>query len=395
MFRRLVLIGIGLAVVAAVVYGFLPRPLVVEMATVQRAPLQVSLVEEGQTRVKDRFVIAATVDGLVCRIDLEVGDLVEAGQQLAVLEPLPPAVLDPRSRAEATAREATAQAQLQSAWEQARAADADAEYAEQELARLEQLFAANNLSRGELDQARAAARRSRARARAASFAVEEARFALEAAQAVLQVTAAGTANEIPEQLPIRSPVSGQVLAVHQESECVAPRGQPLLEVGDPRALEVAVDVLSADAVRIEPGMRVVLERWGGEYTLEGQVRTVEPTGFTQVSALGVEEQRVLVIVDIRSPPAQWSRLGDGYRVEARFILWEGQEVRQVPLSALFREEADWAVFRVQEGRALLQRVVLGHQGTLNAEVREGLEVGDTVVLHPPGALAPGGAVEPR
>ena len=395
MSRRLLLTLVVVAVLAAVGYGFMPQSVLVETAPVARGPLQVSLVEEGETRVKDRFVIAATVDGMVCRIDLEVGDPVEAGQLLAYLEPLPPTVLDPRSRAEARARVATAEARLQEAWEQAEAAQADAEYAAQELARLERLFTAGNLSQGELDQARAGARRSSARARAASFAVQEARFTLQAAEAVLEVTAAGESGENPEQVPIRSPVAGRVLAVQQESECVATRGQPLLEVGDPEALEVAVDVLSADAVRIEPGMRVRLERWGGEAALEGRVRTVEPTGFTKVSALGVEEQRVLVIVDIVSPQQDWARLGDGYRVEARFILWEGEDVLQIPLGALFREGEKWAVFAVEERTARLRTVVPGHQGALKVQVLEGLAEGETVVVHPPGTLADGTGITTR
>jgi len=395
MSRRILLILIIVLVLAAVGYGFLPGSVLVETAVVSRGPLAVTLVEEGETRVKERFVIAATVDGMVCRIDLDVGDPVEAGQLLAYLEPLPPTVLDPRSRAEARARVATAEAQLQAAWEQAQAAEADAEYAAQELARLERLFQAGNLSQGQLDQARAGFRRSSARARAASFTVQEARFVLQAAEAVLGVSAADEPTETPEQVPIRSPVSGQVLAVQQESECVATRGQPLLEVGDPRELEVAVDVLSADAVRIEPGMRVWLERWGGEQALQGRVRTVEPTGFTRVSALGVEEQRVLVIVDIVSPPENWARLGDGYRVEARFVLWEGEAVLQIPLGALFREGEDWASFLVAEDTARLRNVVPGHQGTQNVQILEGLAEGETVVVHPPGTLAGGVAVSPR
>lgn len=395
MSRRLLLSLVGLALVAGVVYGFLPQAVVVELAPVQRGPLQVSLVEEGQTRVKDRFVIAATVDGLVCRIDLEVGDTVAAGQLLAHLEPLPATVLDPRSRAEASARVATAQAALRATREQAEAAGADAEYAEKELARLERLFQAGNLSQGELDQARAEARRSGARARAANFAVEEARFALEAARAVLEIGAATETTETPEQVPIRSPVDGKVLAVQQKSECVASRGQPLLEVGDPRALEVAVDVLSADAVRLAPGMKVWLERWGGDQPLEGRVRTVEPTGFTKVSALGVEEQRVLVIVDIVSPTAAWSRLGDGYRVEARFILWEETSVLQIPLGALFRQGENWAVFLVEDGRAQTRTVTPGHQGALWVEILDGLTPGQQVVVHPPGNLSDGAKISPR
>jgi HlyD family secretion protein len=194
---------------------------------------------------------------------------------------------------------------------------------------------------------------------------------------------------------LRSPVAGRVLKVLRRSEGPVQAGEVLLEVGDPHALEVEVDVLSSEAVRIPPGGRVRLDRWGGDGSLEAVVRTVEPSGFTKVSALGVEEQRVWVIADLASPPEQWTRLGDGYRVEAAFVIWEGTDVLQAPVSALFRSNDGWAAFVVRNGAARLQPVRVGHRNALTAEVLEGLSAGDTVVLHPSNAVRDGVRVKAR
>ena len=366
--RWLVIVALLIAVAAAVVYGFIPRPVLVETASVNRGPLRVTVEEEGKTRVKDRYVISAPVPGVVCRIELEVGDPVRKGEMVAELEPQLSDVLDPRSRAQAEAQVATTQAALRVAQENVQAAVAEADYAGAELARLKPLYKDGNISRGTLDQAQAEARRTQAKRRSAEFAVEVASFELEAARTALGYSAAEDTPEPPEKVVIKAPVQGRVLKVHQESECLVNPGQPLLEIGDPRALEVEVDVLSADAVRIQPGTKVLLERWGGEQPLEGRVRVVEPVGFTKVSALGVEEQRVLVIADIISERDRWERLGDGYRVEASFVLWEAEHVLQIPSSALFRYADGWAVFVVEDGRARLRLVELGQRSGLTAEI---------------------------
>jgi HlyD family secretion protein len=388
----------GLFVVTAVVvlglaWGFWPRPVSIQTGEAARRPLQVTVEEEGRTRVKDRYVLYAPVAGYLRRIELDAGDAVALGETLALLDPLRPAVLDPRARAEAQARVAAARSGLARAEATARQAEAEAELAAEEFRRREDLLARNLISRSEFDQAQSRMRAAEAAARAAESAVEVARHDLEAAEAALRYTAETEPGEPAETVRVRSPVDGRVLRLLQESAAVVPAGYPLLEVGDPRQLEVEVEVLSRDAVRIEPGTRVLFERWGGAGALEGIVRTVEPTGFTKISALGVEEQRVLVIADIRSPPEAWERLGDGYRVEARFIVWERADALTVPASALFRWQDDWAAFVVEDGRARLRPVRLGPGSGLLTEVTEGLAAGDVVIVHPDDAVEDGVRVE--
>jgi len=385
--RGLVILAVLL--VAAVAWGFWPRAEPVETAEVARRPLAITVEEEGRTRVRDRYVLHAPVAGYLRRIELDVGDAAPLGATLATLDPLRPATLDQRSRAETEARVAAARAELTRREADARQAVAEAELAAAEFARREGLVEKGLVSRSEFDEARGRMRATEAARRATTAAIEVARYELEAANAALRYTSSGEAGKPLETIPVRSPVEGRVLAVRQESAGVVAAGQPLLEVGDPGELEVEVEVLSRDAVRIAPGGRVLLERWGGEDALEGVVRTVEPTGFTKVSALGVEEQRVRVIVDFASPPETWQRLGDGYRVEAVFIVWERADALTVPASALFRRDDGWAVFAVEGGRARLREVTVGQGSGLLTEVVGGLEEGDTVIVHPGDAIADG------
>ncbi len=394
--KRLLLLAIAAAVVAGVVLGLMPAPPRVDVAAVARGPLQVTVREEGRTRVKDRYVISAPAPGFAHRLELEVGDPVVAGQAVARLEPLRSTALDPRARAEAEARVAAAEAALQAAEQNASVAEAEQALAGTELERVQRLREVGAVSQGTLDQAAAEARRAEAALRSARFAVEVARYELEAARATLSYSAQEEPHPADAVVDVRSPVAGEVLRLIHQSEGVVAAGQPLIEVGDPRALEVEVEVLSADAVRIAPGMRVLLERWGGEAPLEAAVRRVEPVGFTKVSALGVEEQRVLVIVDLVSPPEQWSRLGDGYRVEATFVLWEGDEVLQVPSSALFRAADGWRVFALGEGGEVRARPVeLGRRSGLAAQVTSGLAPGERVITHPDDRIEDGLEVRPR
>jgi HlyD family secretion protein len=376
-------------VALAIAWGFWPRPVLIETGEVARRPLQITVEEEARTRVVDRYVLHAPVAGYLRRVELDVGDAVALGDTLAALDPLRPSVLDPRARAEAEARVAAARAGLARAEAALRQVEAEAELAAEEFRRREDMLARELISRSEFDQARSRMNAMVAARAAAESVVEVARFDLEAALAALRYSAATDGDEPVETVPVRSPVDGRVLKLLQESAGVVAAGQPLLEVGDPRRLEVEVEVLSRDAVRIEPGGRVLFERWGGSGTLEGVVRTVEPTGFTKISALGVEEQRVLVIVDIGSPPEAWQRLGDGYRVEAKFIVWERADALTVPASALFRREDGWAVFVVEDGRARLRPVRLGPGSGLLTEVLEGVSAGDAVIVHPDDAVDDG------
>jgi len=393
--RILVWTAVGLLVAAGLVYGFMPRPLVVDLAEVVRGPLTVTVVEEGRTRVIDRFVVSAPVAGFARRIEFDVGDPIHRGDRLMTLEPLRSDVLDPRRRAEADARVAAAQASLQGAQQEVAAAAADAEFTASELSRKERLREDRTISEDDLDRARASARSSAATFRSAEFAVDVARHELEAAQTALDYSAAVDAGEPLETVSVKAPVSGSILGLIRESEGVVSAGQALIEIGDPRALEVEVDVLSADAVKIAPGTRVRLLRWGGKQPLDAVVRVVEPTGFTKISALGVEEQRVLVISDIISTPELWLRLGDGYRVEAEFILWHDDDVLRVPSSAMFRVGDGWGVYVWYDGRARLRTVAAGRRSGLTVQVLEGLEPGDQVVVHPGDEIADGRSIRSR
>jgi HlyD family secretion protein len=392
---RIGLLLLALMVVAGLVYGFMPRPLPVDLVEVRAGNLAVTVEEEGKTRVVERYVISAPVAGYARRIDLKVGDPVRAGQVLAVLEPSRADALDPRARAQATARVSAAQAALEAAREEARGAAAEAELAGQDLARTESLGRERFLSQAAVDQARATLKRAQAGRQAAEAAVNVARYDLEAARAALAQAAALRVGGPADAVAVLAPVAGRVLKVAHESEGSVTAGQPLIEVGDPSGLEIEVEVLSTAAVRLAPGTPVRLDRWGGEQTLEGVVRVVEPTGFTKVSALGVEEQRVRVIVDLTSPPEAWRRLGDGYRVEAAFVVWEGRNVLLAPTSALFRHGDGWALFVLAEGRARLRPVRIGQRNGLQAQVLDGLKAGERVIAHPDDKIADGVRVKAR
>lgn len=393
--RRVFVIAVGAAVVLLIGYGFLPDAVIVDAAPVSKGMLRISVEEEGRTRVKDRFVVSAPVPGFLRRITIEAGDAVRKGAGVAALEPLRSAVLDPRSRAEAAASVEAARAALSAAEERARAATADAEYARDREARMKKLAEGGFIAKDSYEQAVADAKRTEALRLSADAAVVAAKADLDRARSVLRVSAAGDRSDTRETVVVRSPVSGSVLRLHHESEGVVNAGEPLLEIGDPRSLEVRIEVLSADAVRIRPGMTVLFERWGGDATLQGTVRVVEPAGFTKISSLGVEEQRVLVIVDFTSPAEVWERLGDGYRLDATFVIWEGSDLTQVPASALFRTAEGWAVFVIQNGRARLREVRIGKRNGLQAEVLAGLAEGEVVVTHPDDSIRDGVKVRIR
>jgi HlyD family secretion protein len=391
---------IGIILTAAIVaaglaLGLMPRAQRVDIAEVKRAPLVVTVEEEGKTRVMERYLVSAPVSGYVRRSALKAGDAVKAGQVIAVIEPAHAVALDPRTRAQAQAQVSAAQAALAVAEQNARAARAAAELAQQERIRAESLQQSSFISEQALDSARSAETRARATEQAASHSVKVARFELEMARAAVASATRLQGGGSLEALQVRAPVAAQVLKLLQESEGAVAAGQPLLEIGNPASLEVEVEVLSTHAVKITPGSKVMLDRWGGEQTVEGTVRRVEPSGFTKISALGVEEQRVRVIVDFVSPREDWQSLGDGYRVEARFVLWEGDDILQVPTSALFRQGEGWAVFAVEGGRARVTPVETGQRAGLATQVLSGLAAGTRVVSHPDDKIGDGTRVKPR
>ncbi|TWT85440.1 putative efflux system component YknX [Posidoniimonas polymericola] len=399
---KLFFLVVGLAVVGGLAFAFMPEPVDVDMATIGRGSLLVTVDEDGKTRIREKYVVSTPLSGRLLRIDLDPGDSVTADQTvLAVVEPRDPELLDARAIAQAEAREQAAAASLkrvEPVLEQARLRQAQAE---RDLERYRKLLDSKGVTREEFEKIETSYRAASEELRASRYSQEIAEFELEQAKAALLRTRpsdnpeADDASDNGWNFAIRSPIDGRVLRVFQESAAVVTAGASLLELGDPTDLEVEIDVLSSDAVRIEPGARVLLEHWGGESPLEGRVRLVEPAGFTKISTLGVEEQRVNVIVDLVDPPAARQQLGDGFRVEARIVTASAGDALIVPTSALFRSAGEWVVFKIEEGRARQTRVSVGKQNDLQAEVLEGLAESDRVILHPSDRVRDGSEVRSR
>lgn len=390
--RRLILAGVGVALLLALGLGFRSPAILVETAEVQQGPFRVSIEEEGRTRLADRYEVSAAVAGHLNRIELEPGDRLEPGDTLFTINPSASIPLDSRSRSQAEAALASAEAALLAAHSLVDSEQARLQLAETELSRIRRLVNAGHVAVDALDRAETEQRQADAALRSARFAADVARHERDNAQAVLAVTSGQPGSEA---LIVRSPLSATVLRRLRQSEGPVLAGDKLLVLGDLDSLEVEVDVLSADAVRLRPGMPVELERWGGDSLLNGLVKRIEPAGFTKVSALGVDEQRVWVIVELISPRAAWQHLGDGYRVEARFVQWQAEEVLQIPTSALFRQSGGWAVYLLNNGRAQLREVKPGRRSGLMTEIIEGLGGGERVILYPGQEIAAGTRVKER
>jgi HlyD family secretion protein len=386
--RRFLVVVLVVAVIAAA--ALWPEAIEVDVARVDRGPLQVTVEEEGRTRVHERFVISVPVAGRVQRIDLEPGDRVERNRTvLARLTPADPALLDARTRGELRAAVEGAQAALGQARAERNRANEALKRARSTLARQQELAQSGLVSRDELEAVRTSARAAEEAFRAAEFSVARTEYDLQMARARLQP--GGPAGG---EIVIRTPIDGVVLRRMRESEGVVPAGEPLLEVGNVDHIEVVADLLSTDAVKVKEGDRVYIDQWGGGRTLEGNVRLVEPSGFTKISALGVEEQRVNVIIDFTDAGAARA-LGDAYRVEARIVIWSTDDTVKVPVGALFRRGEDWAVFVVDSGRARVRRIELGQRNDADAQVLKGVEPGTPVVLHPPDILTEAAHVTER
>ena len=388
--RRLVLWGsLGLLLAAGLAYAFWPRPVPVDFVVAEPGPLVVTVGEEGETRVRDVFVMSAPVTGYMRRIEQDVGDLLSANEtEVAQIEPIDPTFLDVRSEAQAEAAVEAALAARSLAAAEVEMAEAELDFAAAELERARRLIVSATISERALDDAERVFRTKNAALDTAEAALRMRDWELTQARAEL-VSPATTRRDFRDCdcVVLTAPVSGTILRIHQESEGVVQSGQPLIDIGDPRDLEIVVDLLSEDAVKVEAGQRVIIEDWGGPADLNGRVRRIEPTGFTKVSALGIEEQRVNVIIDITDPFEDWRRLGHDYRVEVRVVLWEGDSVLKVPLTALFRNGAarggnEWAVFLEDQGRARLQPVTIGRRTDLEVQILDGLEEGARVVLYP-------------
>lgn len=391
--RTIVTAAAAVAIAALMAWSFRPRPVPADIVTADIGPVTVSIREQARTRVEDRFEISAPVIGFAPRLEWEAGDRVTAGDVLLELEPVPASVLDARSLEIAEAEVARSEAAVRAAEAALQAARSAAELAESEYRRLEPLYQRGTISESELDRARARLNQAQAELRSAESGVDVARQSLRYARAAL-VQGSGDASPDRAAFPIEAPVDGRILDVVHESAGVVQPGQILLEIGDPASLEVVAEMLTADAVRLRPGTPVELERWGGTETLHGEVRLVEPSAFTKVSALGVEEQRTNVIIDLDSPRAIWAALGHGFRVEARFILWREPAVLGVPNGAVFRDGAGHAVFAVVDGRARLTPVVIGQRGELRTRIIDGLTPGQPVISHPENEIVDGTRVAP-
>ncbi|MDJ0947469.1 MAG: HlyD family efflux transporter periplasmic adaptor subunit [Alphaproteobacteria bacterium] len=397
--RRWIIWGVlGAALVAGLVYAFRPQPIPVELAAVARGPLVVTVDEEGETRVRDVFILSAPIDGFAQRIDADVGDPVKAGTTvIAQIEPEDPGFLDIRTETEARAAISAAEAARELAVAELKEVEAELDFARSELKRARALVAKKHISESALDDARRLFRLRSAELETAKAGLRMREFELERARSKLvsPVETFRRREACGDCIPIHAPIDGTILKVHHESEGVVRAGDPLVDIGDPADLEIVVDFLSSDAVKVAADQRVIIEEWGGLNPLEGRVRRVEPYGFTKISALGIEEQRVNVIIDFTSPRADWERLGHGYQVEVKVVLWEGTDVQKLPVTALFRNGGDWAVFVEQEGEARLRPVKIGRRTSLEAEILEGVDVGDRVVDSPNDRVVDGVGIRPR
>lgn len=387
--RKILLALVGLALMLALVWGLWPAPVAVTTTTAQRAPLVETVEDEGRTHLRNAYIVSAPIGGYLHRVALEPGDNVAAGDTVFVLEAPPAPALDARTREQARESLAAARARVQAARAEQENREADLSLARSELRRMRELSDRGLVAESELERAQSAVARATSALAAARASVEAAGFEVENARAVLEIAEGERSGDGRQALSVAAPVGGVVLTRQRCCEGVIQAGEPILEIGQLDELEVRVDLLSMDAVRVAAGTRVIIENWGGEEALEGRVRRVEPAGFKRISALGVEEQRVPVLVEIDSPREIWQKLGVGFRVDARFILWEGDEVLQVPSSALFRLDNRWQVFVVEGGRAHRRAVEPGRQSGLHTQILSGLASGEEVVVHPGDRLSHG------
>ncbi len=383
----------GILILGLIVWGLWPKPVVIETGTVARGPLTVRVSEEGKTRVRNRYVVAAPVAGKMRRVPLKPGDEVKAGETiLTAIEPTAAPLLDPRARAQAEAVVSMHEANRRQAAATLEAKQSALKVANADRDRMRSVTLKDSLSESDRDKMEGDASMRAAEVRAAEFSLQVIDYELAQARAALERPEGNTAGNLVE---VKSPVSGRVLKVIQESEMVVSPGTQILEIGDPSDIEIEAEILSRDAVAIRPGDAVEIEQWGGETPLKGRVRRVEPAAFTKVSALGVEEQRVIVLSDLLDIPEAAKALGDRFRVEARVAVWHGEDVLIVPAGALFREGNAWKTYVYRDGRAALTAIEAGHSDGRFTEILSGLAAGDEVLLHPPDTIRDGRAVVKR
>jgi HlyD family secretion protein len=391
--RKLLLWGFGIGLLAVAGYGLKPKPIPVETAEVARGPLTVHVVEEGRTRIRNRYIVAAPVAGNMRRVTLKAGDEVKAGETLlTIIEPGLAPLLDARTQAQTEARVLGAEAARSRADETLQMARTTAQFAQANWDRVKKNIGEGSISVTDRDNIELEAQMRGREVRASEFALKVADFELaQAKAALLSLTTAGSGAVVE----LKAPVSGRVLKVQQESAMMVTPGTPILEIGDPADLEIEAEILSRDAVNMKPGAEVLVDQWGGDVPLKARVRRVEPAAFTKVSALGVEEQRVIVLSDLDPLPPEAKVLGDRYRVEVRVAVWNDDDVLLAPGGSLFREGAEWKSFVMKENKAVKVTVQIGHTDGKMAEVLSGLEVGMPLLMHPPDSVVDGSEVVRR
>ncbi|WP_114967210.1 efflux RND transporter periplasmic adaptor subunit [Alkalilacustris brevis] len=388
---------LGITMLAAaglggLVWAFWPEPVAVDMVEARSGPLRVTVAAEGVTRVRNPFHVTAPITGTASRSPVQVGDTVLRDTTVvATIQPAEPAFLDARARAEAEAAVTEAQAAVRLAQANLLRAQADLAYAESQLARNRELAARGAIPQRALEDTQQQVESQRAALAAAESELEMRRATLARTEAHLM----GPSAPAPEAEPgsccidIPAPLSGTVLAVSETSARLVQAGERLLTIGDLRDLEIEVDLLSSDAVRLAPGAPALIERWGRDGALNARLRRIDPQGFTRISALGIEEQRVRVYLDFTDPPETRRGLGDAFRIFARIVVEEAEDTLQIPVSALFRDGDDWAVFRVEDDRALLARVETGLRTQSDVEILSGLTAGDQVIAYPGDRISEG------
>lgn len=391
--RVVIVLGL-IAAAAGIAWSVLPQPIPVETAMVTKGRFVASVDEDGKTRIRERYVVVAPLAGRLARTRLKVGDQVGADDVVATIAPSPAPFLDPRSRREAEEKLGAAEAAYERTKATVERAKAQADQAKTEFGRTRTLVDRGASTTQALERAELAMRVADRDLRAAVFQNHAAEHEIDQARALLARYHNG-ANAAPEAWNVTAPVPGLVLKVAQESETIVQPGTPLLEIGDPHDLEIVVDALSRDAVEIRPGAEVAVEHWGGPGVLSGRVRRVEPAAFTKVSTLGVEEQRVNVLVDLSSPPEQWSGLGDAYQVDTRITVFTQEDATIVPTGALFRRGETWNLYVVNGGRAQDREIKLLRRSGRLAAVSAGLAPGERVIVYPSDRIAAGVGVEVR
>lgn len=393
--RRIAIAAGVLATGALVAWAMMPSPVPVETAAVTKGRFVASVVEDGKTRVRERYVVAAPLSGRLGRIRFKVGDQVRVDDAVATITPSPVPLMDPRTRHELEEGVGAAEAGLERAKASVERARAQSDQANTELVRTRRLAERGAAAAQALERAELAARLADRELRAAEFQDHAAEHGLSQMRAMLARYSNDTNAEPTESWNVTAPVAGVVLKVAQESETIVQPGTALMDVGDSRDLEIVADVLSTDAVEIRPGAEVTIEHWGGQGTLSGRVRRVEPAAFTKVSTLGVEEQRVNVLIDMTSPAEQWAMLGDAYQVDVRIAVFTQDDATIVPAGVLFRRGDQWNVYVVKDGRAEIREVQILRRSGRSAAVASGLNQGEPVIVYPSDRVTSGVRVAPR